>query len=52
MSTFIVIKSKSKLCNRTTYIREFKMTFFAFKKLYHIVQITVARAFKDVKSFF
>ena len=29
---FMVVKSKSKLCNYTTYIREFKLTFFAFKK--------------------
>ena len=52
MSTFIVIKSKSKLCNRTIYIRKFKLTFFAFRKIYHIVRITVHLAFKNVKSFF
>ena len=34
-SAFIVIKSKSKLCNCATYISEFKLTFFAFKKIYH-----------------
>ena len=41
MSTFKIVKSKSKLCNRTTYIREFKRTFFAFKKIYHIIRITI-----------
>ena len=49
MSTLIVVKSKSKLCNRSTYIREFKLTVFAFKKIYHIVRITIQRAFKNVK---
>ena len=49
MSTFVVVKSKSELCNRATYIREFKLTFFAFKKIYHIVRITIQRAFKNVK---
>ena len=34
MSTFIVVKSKSKLCNRATYIREFKLTFFAYIYIY------------------
>ena len=38
MSTFVVVKSKSKLCNRTTYIREFKLTLFAFKKIYYITR--------------
>ena len=52
MRAFIVVKSKSKLCNCTTYIRELKLTFFAFKKIYHIVVITIQRAFKNVKSFF
>ena len=52
MSTFIVVKSKSELRNGTTYITEFKLTFFAFKKIYPIVRITTQRAFKNVKSFF
>ena len=30
---FMVVKTKSKFCNYTTYIREFKLTFFALKKL-------------------
>ena len=52
MNTFIVVKSKSKLSNRTAYIRKFKLTFFAFKNIYHIVRITIQRIFKNVKSFF
>ena len=32
LHAFMVVNCKSKLCNYTTYIREFKLTFFAFKK--------------------
>ena len=52
MSTFIVVKSKPKLCNRTTCIKEFQLTFFEFKKIHDIVRITIQRAFKNVKRFF
>ena len=32
MSDFIVVKSKSKPCNCTTYIRKFKLTFLHSKR--------------------
>ena len=38
MSTFIVVKSKLKLCNRATYIREFKLTFFHSKRYITLFQ--------------
>ena len=49
MSTFIVVKSKSKLCNGTIYVREFKLTFFVFKKIYHIARITIQRTLRMSK---
>ena len=38
ISTFIAIISKSELCNRSTYIREFKLT-FAFKKYTRLCEL-------------
>ena len=38
ISTFIAVISKSELCNRSTYIREFKLT-FAFKKYTRLCEL-------------
>ena len=52
LSAYIVLKSKSNVTNCNSYIREFKLTFSVFKKIYYIVGTAIQKTFKNIKSFF